>query len=147
LKMWDLIPGLKIQEAHNGYIEVLLNLGWIGVALLGVLVATGYRNVIGGYRRNPDIGSLKIALFLAAVNTGFTEAAFRMMGPPWMAFLLATTAAPVDVARKGGGRGRLGRQLSEPGQEDGAAVLEGGACGNSVGRRVANVGSGWPVRT
>jgi O-antigen ligase len=132
---------LKVQEAHNGYIEMLLNLGWIGVALLGVLIATGYRNVIRSYRRNPGIGSLRIALFLAAVNTGFTEAAFRMMSPLWIAFLLATTAASVDAARNGRGGGRLARQLPESGQEDGAAILEGNACGNSIGRTFANGGS------
>jgi exopolysaccharide production protein ExoQ len=114
MKMWDLIPGLKIQEAHNGYIEMLINLGWIGVALLGMLIATGYRHVIGAYRRTPDIGSLRIALFLTAVNTGFTEAAFRMMSPPWIAFLLATVIAPLDPVRKNSGRGRPGRQLQCP---------------------------------
>jgi O-antigen ligase len=141
LKMWDLIPGLKVQEAHNGYIEMLLNLGWIGVALLGVLIATGYRNVIRCYRRNPGIGSLGIALFLAAVNTGFTEAAFRMMSPLWIAFLLATTAASVDAAHNGRGGVRLARQLPESGQEDGAAILEGNVCGNSIGRTFGNGGS------
>lgn len=111
VEMWNLIPGLKIQEAHNGYIEMLLNLGWIGVALLGTLIATGYGNVIAAYRRDPDIGSLRMALFLAAINTGFTEAAFRMMGPPWIAFLLAIVATPLYAVRKGDGRGRLARQL------------------------------------
>lgn len=125
LQMWDLIPGLKIQEAHNGYIEMLLNLGWIGVALLGILIATGYGNVIVAYRRNPDIGSLRIALFLATVNTGFTEAAFRMMGPPWIAFLLAAAAAPIDAARKGGHRRSPARQLPWPAQEPNAGVPEG----------------------
>jgi exopolysaccharide production protein ExoQ len=114
LKMWDLIPGLKIQEAHNGYIEMLLNLGWIGVALLGILIATGYGNVIGGYRRNRDLGSLRIALFLAVINTGFTEAAFRMMSPTWIAFLLATTAVPPDTERKNSRRGHPSRQLQCP---------------------------------
>jgi exopolysaccharide production protein ExoQ len=122
LKMWELIPGLKIQEAHNGYIEMFLNLGWIGVALLAILIATGYRNVIGAYRRNPNIGSLRIALFLASVNTGFTEAAFRMMGPLWVVFLLATIAVPVDAGRKNDGR--RGGQLPWPDQAP-AAVPEG----------------------
>jgi O-antigen ligase len=92
LKLWDLFPGLKINEAHNGYIEMLLNLGWIGVALFGALIATGYRNVIVSYRRDPDIGGLRMAFFLATIITGLTEAAFRMTDPPWVVFLLATSA-------------------------------------------------------
>jgi O-antigen ligase len=92
-KIWDAFPGLKIGQAHNGYVEIILNLGYFGLALLVLLIAAGYRNVIGAYRVDPDIGSLKIAYFLAVVTAGFTEGIFRMMTPPWIMFLLATAAA------------------------------------------------------
>jgi O-antigen ligase len=91
--LWKAL-GAQINEAHNGFIEVFLTVGWIGVALLGVLIATGYRNVIGAYRRDPDFGSLRIAFFLATIVTGFTEAVFKMMGPLWIVFLLAIAAVP-----------------------------------------------------
>jgi exopolysaccharide production protein ExoQ len=100
LKIWELSPGTKISEAHNGYIEMFLTLGWAGVVFLGVLITTGYRNVIGAYRRDPDIGSLRIAYFLSTVISGFTEAAFRMMSPTWIVFLLATFAALWMTQRK-----------------------------------------------
>src|SRR5208282_1395165 len=58
-KVWVITQGLHINEAHNGYIEVLLTLGWIGLALLGVLIAMGYRNVIAAYRRDPVAGGLR----------------------------------------------------------------------------------------
>jgi O-antigen ligase len=99
-KMWDAFPGLYLNETHNGYIEVLITLGWIGVMLLGTLIATGYRNVISNYRDNPETGSLRIAFFLSAVITGLTEAAFRYMGPPWIVFLLATIALPSYTAQQ-----------------------------------------------
>jgi len=107
-KLWEEFPGLPIGEAHNGYIEIFLILGWIGVVLLGILIATGYRNVLGAYRRDPTVGSLRIAFFLAAVVTGFTEAAFRMMSLTWFVFVLATTGAAMDTARSRGYR-RQGR--------------------------------------
>jgi O-antigen ligase len=93
LRLWEAFPNFRLSEAHNGYVEIFLNLGWIGVVLLGTLIVTGYGKVIDGYRRDPDLGSLRVALFLAAIVTGLTEAAFRMMSPPWLFFLLATTAA------------------------------------------------------
>ncbi len=99
-KIWNTIQGLRLNESHNGYIEVLITLGWIGLALLVVLITTGYRNVIAAYRRDPDTGSLRIAWFLAPLITGFTEAAFRMMGVPWIIFLLATTNSWWDAAPK-----------------------------------------------
>jgi hypothetical protein len=98
-------------------------LGWIGLALLGALIVTGYRNVITAYRRDPDAGGLRIAWFLAPLITGFTEAAFRMMGLTWIVFLLATAASQWDAARKTGHRGRPIRQLQQP-PEEARSVLE-----------------------
>lgn len=100
-KVWNTIQGLRLNESHNGYIEVLITLGWIGLALLGLLIVTGYRSVIAAYRRDADVGGLRLAFFLAPLMNGFTEAAFRMMGVPWILFLLATTNSPWDAARQG----------------------------------------------
>jgi len=95
-KMWSAPGGFMkgIQEAHNGYLEVYLNLGWIGVALLALLLVAGYRNVLAVFRRDRDSGTIRLAFFLTAVVYSFTEAGFRMMSPTWIAFLLATTYAP-----------------------------------------------------
>jgi O-antigen ligase len=85
------------NEAHNGYIEVLLNLGWIGIALLALLLITGYRNIISALRRNVPIASLELAYFLIAVIYSFTEAGFRMLAITWIFLLLAIAAARVPV--------------------------------------------------
>lgn len=91
---WDDNPGSEINEAHNGYLEVYLNLGWCGVTLLGVLILNGYRNITAGFRRDPHIAGLKMAYFVAAVIYALTEAGFRMLTPVWIFFLLATIAVP-----------------------------------------------------
>lgn len=93
--------GQDIQEAHNGYLELYLNLGWIGVGLLSVLIATGYRQVIAMLRRDPLLGRLRLAFFVAAVTYSLTEAGFRIMNPLWIGFLLAVIAVPkVSVSKK-----------------------------------------------
>jgi exopolysaccharide production protein ExoQ len=97
------VTGQNTNEAHDGYLEMYVNLGWVGVTLLGILIATGYRNVIDAWRHNPDIGGLRMAFFLGAVVTAFTEAAFRMMDLTWIFLLLASAAAPVKDARDTGG--------------------------------------------
>ena len=89
----DALPNLPINEAHNGYLEVYLNLGWIGVGFLGLLLATGYRRVIAMLRRNPEMGSLFLGFFIAALIYSLTEAAFRMMSSAWIFFLIATFGA------------------------------------------------------
>lgn len=83
-----------LQEAHNGYLEVYLNLGWIGVALFAALVVTGYRKVIAVFRSNPAFGRLTLAWFVAALIYGCTEAGFRMQTPILIILFLAIMAAP-----------------------------------------------------
>lgn len=95
-------------EAHNGYIEIFLNLGWAGVALLTLVIVTGYRKVITSWRSNPLTGSLMLAYFVVGIVYNFTEAAFfRMMAPAWIFFLLAIMSAPELMHRK------IAQRLSE----------------------------------
>jgi len=85
--VWDLsVRG--IQEAHNGYLEVYINLGWIGELLLLALIFTGYRHILSALRLDPDWGRLRLAYFTATLIYCLTEAGFRMMNPIWIAFLL-----------------------------------------------------------
>jgi exopolysaccharide production protein ExoQ len=99
-ELWSVDDGafIGINEAHNGYLELFLNLGWLGVALLAGLIATGYRKVIATYRYNPDAGSLGLACFAAELSYNLTEAGFRMMFPLWIFFLLAIIGVPKDPA-------------------------------------------------
>ena len=93
-KIWSLYRWQPL-EAHNGYIEVYVNLGWTGVTLLAVVIATGYRTVIAAWRRDPQVGSLMLTYFVVGLVYNFTEAAFfRMMAPAWILFLLAITCVP-----------------------------------------------------
>jgi O-antigen ligase len=87
------------NEAHNGYIEVYLNLGWVGLTMLAVVMVMGYRNVVDGFRRDPDSGRIRLAFFLVAVVYNFTESAIRIMHPVWILFLLAIIAVPGDWTR------------------------------------------------
>lgn len=61
------------------------------MALLGFVIAWGYRNVVGAPHQDPEMGGLRLAFFMVAVLSNLTEAAFRAMHPVWIAFLLAIT--------------------------------------------------------
>jgi hypothetical protein len=76
-----------LQEAHNGYIEIYLQLGWIGICLIALVIVTGYKRAFNAYRRDPELGSLFIAYVAAATVYGITEAGFRTMSPS-LIFLL-----------------------------------------------------------
>jgi exopolysaccharide production protein ExoQ len=87
------------NEAHNGYIEVYLNLGWVGLAMLGVLFVTGYRNSIECLRRTPVLGRFNLSFFVVTVVYSLTESAIRTLNPLWFFFLLSVAAIPVAVSQ------------------------------------------------
>jgi O-antigen ligase len=94
IRIWSLYTW-QPNQAHNGYVEIFLNLGWIGIGLIAILLSVGYHTVATGLRRSPSTGNLMLAYFVVAVVYNFTEAAlFRMMTPTWIALLLAITRVP-----------------------------------------------------
>jgi len=90
------------NEAHNGYLEVYLNLGWVGIVLLGIVIVTGYRTVFRFLRQDPEIGRLKLVYFVVGLAYSFTEAGFRNLTPIWIAFLLAVVNIPINRNLKTG---------------------------------------------
>jgi O-antigen ligase len=82
-----------LNEAHNGYIEVYLELGWVGVALISLILISGYRRAIAAFRLNASIGGLMLAYIMAAAVYSISEAGFRMLDPIWIFLLLAAVAS------------------------------------------------------
>jgi exopolysaccharide production protein ExoQ len=82
------------NQAHNGYIEIYLNLGWIGVGLLVVAILAGYRNIMAAARKRYGTSLLRLGYFVAAIAYNFTESAFKMTHPVWITFLLVTISVP-----------------------------------------------------
>jgi exopolysaccharide production protein ExoQ len=94
VRLWTFPEVYGINEAHNGYLEMYLNLGWIGVAFLAVLLWTSYKNLLRLIEREAGAGRLRLGYFVIALVYNFTEAGFRSPGLLWFAFLLATIAFP-----------------------------------------------------
>jgi exopolysaccharide production protein ExoQ len=88
------------NQAHNGYIEVFLNLGVIGLGLLAVLMISTYRRIAHGFRDHPEAAALSLAYFVVAIVYNFTEAAIKGFHPVWIAFLIAVTLVPSLAASR-----------------------------------------------
>ena len=82
-----------IGEAHNGYLEVYLNLGIIGLSLLVVFLISSYRNICRMLAPFSSLGSLSLALWIVLLFRNMTEASFRG-GLMWMTFLLGAIVVP-----------------------------------------------------
>ncbi len=90
-----------LNEAHNGYIEVYLNLGLVGVSLISLILLSGYRSACAAFRRDPGTGGLMLAYVAGAAIYSVAEAGFRMLHPMWF-FLLLTVVSASAVSRSYG---------------------------------------------
>jgi O-antigen ligase len=101
-KLQSNYPGMILNQAHNGYIEIYLNLGLVGVVLLALLIVSGYRRVTSAVVRRQPAAALGLAYFVSTCIFNCTEASFKMMHPVWLTFLLATTLPEPAPAAVGG---------------------------------------------
>jgi O-antigen ligase len=77
---------------HNGYIEVNLNLGWLGLGFIALILG-GLWQDFSALRRDRALGALRVACVVAAVAYSIGEAGFRMLNPSWCFLLLTVVAA------------------------------------------------------
>ena len=91
--LWREFPVLHPNEAHNGYIEVYLNLGWVGVVLIALILINGYRRASAVFLRESPLGALMVAYIVVAAIYSITEAGFRMLDVIWIFLLLAIAAS------------------------------------------------------
>ena len=97
-KVWHAFEGNPLNEAHNGYIETYLNLGYLGVGLIVWILISGYRRAAATFRRDPLFGSLLLSYVATSVLYSVTEAGFRMLLPLWFFLLFAVVAASRSVS-------------------------------------------------
>jgi O-antigen ligase len=95
----------RLNSAHNGYIEVYLNLGFVGVGLIALLLISGYRRACAAFRRSPEVGSLMLAYVATSLIYSVTEAGFRILTPTWISLLLAIVASSGATIGLFGGTG------------------------------------------
>jgi exopolysaccharide production protein ExoQ len=92
-KVWDAFPNLYVNEAHNGYIELYLNLGAVGVVLVLLVLGCGYGRSVSVFRCDPHSGSLMLSYVLTASIYSYTEAGFRNLTFSWGFVMLAVIGA------------------------------------------------------
>lgn len=85
------------NQAHNGYLETYINLGWVGIAFLTLAIGFGYRTAVASCYHDPRVGPIRLAYVVVAVIYNLTEAAYKGIHPVWIAFFLASTASPIDA--------------------------------------------------
>jgi exopolysaccharide production protein ExoQ len=83
---WDVHD---LVSAHNGYLQIYLDLGLVGVSLIVIVLISGYLHASKAFQRNPDLGGLFLAYIATGAFYSITEAGFRIMCPSWIFLLLS----------------------------------------------------------
>lgn len=81
-----------INEAHNGYLETYINLGFIGLLFLIVFLMASFRNIGKALSSGFSLAPLGLALWTVLLFYNVTESAFRGSQLMWVAFLLGAIA-------------------------------------------------------
>jgi len=86
-------------EAHNGFLEVYLNLGSIGLLLIVGFLISSYRTICRRLSPFSNLGSLSLALWTVLLFRNATEASFRS-GLLWLTFLLVAIVVPKGTSAR-----------------------------------------------
>lgn len=85
----------QLTQSHNGFIEVYLNLGLIGLALLIMMIIRTYRNAKINFTADYQYGKLQFVSLVVILLTNITEASYAINSLPW--FLCVLTAFNIFV--------------------------------------------------
>jgi O-antigen ligase len=81
-------------QAHNGYIEIYLHLGVVGLALLLATILAAFRKIARSFRRDFLLARLQMALLLAVLMFNYAEASFKGVHFIWTIFYLVAMVCP-----------------------------------------------------
>jgi exopolysaccharide production protein ExoQ len=87
-----------LNEAHNGYLEIYLSLGIIGLALLVMIMVSSYWRISRQLAVSPSFAALGLSLWSIMIVYNLTEAAFGA-SPLWTVFLLCGIGVPLSKAK------------------------------------------------
>ncbi len=108
-KLWD-VYWWRPNQAHNGYIETYLNLGWLGIFALAAVVIGTFRKICGDLLVRFEFARLRLAFLFAILAYNFTEATFKGVHLVWTIFYLIAVDYPrIGAPRKQPSRPNLRR--------------------------------------
>jgi len=86
--------GPGVNQAHNGYLEQYLNLGYVGVAFIIAIALSTLFVVVKQLKSDYSAGVLRLCLLTTAMLYNYTEASFYGINLMWVMFLVASTDMP-----------------------------------------------------
>jgi len=78
---------MQVNEAHNGYLEIVLNTGLVGLFLFFLFILSAYGRCKQAIISNPRFGRFAMSLFWTSLLYNISESAFRGIDMVYMLFL------------------------------------------------------------
>jgi len=82
-----------INEAHNGYLDIYLNLGLVGLFIFVSFLISSYLTICKRFDRFRNFATFGLAVWTVTVFYNVSEAAFEV-GLTWVTFLLVAITVP-----------------------------------------------------
>lgn len=86
-----------INQAHNGYLEIYLNLGTIGVLLILASMIPGLVRILGFLKVDYHDAMLRFSFAVIVILYNWTEATFYGNSNMWVIFLMGIIAMPGKI--------------------------------------------------
>jgi len=87
IRMLKILDRYHINEAHNGYLEIYLNTGLIGLSLFSIFIFSVYYRCREIIQLNLEYGRFAVTFFFTALLYNCAEAAFKGKGLLFFVFL------------------------------------------------------------
>lgn len=81
-------------QAHNGYLEIYLDLGAVGVFFLLCTLISVFQKVRPKLLTDFDFGRARLSFLVAVILYNWTEATFKGLHPMWFAFYIVALDYP-----------------------------------------------------
>lgn len=86
---------MKINSAHNGYLDLYVDGGLVGDALLVLVLLVAARRVVDRLFSGHPLSKVGLVYWLLAILYNFSESSFFRLDVLWFAFLLVTIEHPL----------------------------------------------------
>jgi O-antigen ligase len=102
-------PEWRPEEGHNGFLDVYVELGAVGLVLLLIVIGIGVAGGLDDLQTNFPLGTLRLTLMLSILMNNIAETSFlKGTHDLWFLFLLVAVNLPrpikrTDTARSGAG--------------------------------------------
>jgi O-antigen ligase len=87
----------QVYEAHNGYLEVYLELGFVGLALMAALVLSVFLKAKKSLLSNFDYGRLRLVVLTLFLVYNMTEAGYKATTLMFFVLLLVAVDPPLPA--------------------------------------------------